>query len=696
MDRYVRGDREQWPPPDSHFGQALLDALALQSAIGLVALDGALRVTGSRLDPEHFNGLYVTDGARLTDLVREQDAQALAARLQRVQTTREPLIAHRQRMGGTSELAVTMTALPLAAPPGEPAPLVLALVNATKETRRLDLLFDAAAMIGSSLDVAESSQQLASALAPGLGDEATVYLVRKVYAGEEPPERVARGDQGLRCVAMAPEDGTWPEDYIRPGTDLPHMPNTSAVQRFQRGEAYILPDRAAISEAMQDDPALMRRLVPPEATAVMQCALLARGLILGGVSVWRTAESGPFTDDDLQLLQEVASRAALSIDNARRYTRERTANVTLQRALLPPAGTDTAALEAAGVYLPATSGPQGAGGDWYDVIPLSSLRVALVVGDVVGHGLRATAAMGRMRTAVQALADLDLGPGDMLTHLDDLVLRFGESTEASYEDVLASTCLYAVYDPVAARLTMASAGHPPPGIISPDGGFAFAALEPGPPLGVGGLPYEDTEVDLEPGTMLVLYTDGLVEHGHEHDLAAGMDAFARRLAALDRRADLQDTADAMARDIAPAKLTDDATLLLARVRETAPADVATWPVRDDPAAVTDARELVVGKLAEWGLPDLAFSTELMVSELVTNAIRYAGGPIELRLIRDRRGKVLVCEVSDPSNSQPRLRRARPTDEGGRGLFLIAQLAVRWGSRYNTTGKTIWAEQALES
>jgi serine phosphatase RsbU (regulator of sigma subunit)/anti-sigma regulatory factor (Ser/Thr protein kinase) len=673
----------------------LLDALAVQPTIGIALLDADLRVTTSSVDPACFQGLDFPPRARVADMVPREEAGAVTARLRRALSSGEPLLAYRQRMGRRGQAVVSLYALPMPPAPGRRPGMVLAMVNATKETRRLDMLFDAAAMIGASLDVVDSARQLAAALAPSLGDEATVYLVRKVFSGDEPATRVAHGDLGLRCAAMAPEDRPRPDDYIRPGMDLPRMPRTAAVRRFQRGEPYVLPDPASIAEAMDGDPGLMRHLVPPKATAVMQSALVARGVILGGVSVWRDEESPPFTDDDLRLLQEVASRAALSIDNARRYTRERNASVALQRSLLPPAGTDTAAVEAAGVYLPATAGGQGAGGDWYDVIPLSSLRVALVVGDVVGHGLRATATMGRLRTAVQALADLDLGPGDLLTHLDDLVLRLGASTEPSHEELLASTCLYAVYDPVARRCTMASAGHPPPGIVRPDGSFAFAGVNPGPPLGVGGLPFEDTELELDPGSLLVLYTDGLVEHGHDRDMAAGMDSFARRLATIHPDGcDLQATASRMVSGISPAALADDVTLLLARLRATAEGDVATWEVPDDPAAVTSARDLTVGRLGAWGLDDLAFSTELIVSELVTNAIRHAGGPIGLRLIRDVRDGVMVCEVSDPSNTQPRLRQARSTDEGGRGLFLVAQLATRWGSRYNATGKTIWAEQAL--
>lgn len=690
VNRHVAGHVGERRRPDPDIGQAVLDALAVQPAIGIALLDAALRVTVSRVDPAHFPGLELVPGTRLTDLVRPQDAQALTARLQRVQATGEPLISSRQHLEGSPGLSLSLTALPAAAPAGAPVGLILTLVDATKDARRLDLLFEAAAKIGASLDVTESARQLASALAPGLGDEATVYLVRRIFAGEEPPMRVARDDLGLRCAAMAPQERPRPGRYIRTGMDLPHMPNTPVVKRFQHGEPYILPDLASISEAMRNDPALIAHLVPPDATAVMQCALTARGLILGGVSVWRSARSAPFTEDDLRLLQEVASRAALSIDNARRYTREHTASVALQRSLLPPTGSDTAAVEAAGVYVPATD--QGVGGDWYDVIPLSSLRVALVVGDVVGHGLHATAAMGRMRTAVRAISDLDLAPGEVLTHLDDLVTRFGEDTEASYENVLASTCLYAVYDPVTRRVAMASAGHPPPAIVRPNGGFTFAGLDPGPPLGVGGHPFEDFELELEPGSVLALYTDGLIDG--DHDVAAGMDHFAGRLAALTPGSGLRTIADQMVRGISAASLCDDATLLLARVRATSPTDLATWQIPDDPAAVTRARELTVAKLDQWGLPDLVFSTELMVSELITNAIRYTGGPISLRLIRDRRDKVLVCEVSDPSNSQPRLRRARSTDEGGRGLFLVAQLAARWGSRYNATGKTIWAQQTL--
>ncbi|MBC3984057.1 SpoIIE family protein phosphatase [Streptomyces sp. AC536] len=439
----------------------------------------------------------------------------------------------------------------------------------------------------------------------------------------------------------------------------------------------------------------------PGAHSVMTAPLHARGILLGRVTVWRTEALEPFDAEDLTLLEEVAARAGLAVDNARRYTRERRAAVKLQRSLLPPALTDVVAAETASVYLP-TDAARGVGGDWFDVIPLSSARVALVVGDVVGHGLQATATMGRLRTAVRTLADLDVDPEELLTHLDDLVLQLTVEADSdrpgiedgapnSMTDSVGASCLYVTYDPVTGHCVMASAGHPPPALISPDGSVRFIELDPGPPLGVSSLPFDITELDLPPGSVLALYTDGLVERG-TGDVDEGMaelrarllraDALHRPLAGLPRE---------VVTDLPPSRLPDDVTLLLARTRMLPESDRAAWTLAADPALVAGTRELVAGQLAEWGLHELTFTTELVVSELVTNAIRYAGGPVELRLIR---AGVLICEVSDPSSTQPRMRRARATDEGGRGLYLVAQLTSRWGSRYTRHGKTIWTEQPL--
>lgn len=448
-------------------------------------------------------------------------------------------------------------------------------------------------------------------------------------------------------------------------------------------------------------------------------------MLLGRISARRDRWKDAYEEEDRALLREVAARAGLSLDNARRYTREHRAAIGLQRSLLPPAVRSVAAVSTASVYLP-TDTIGGVGGDWFDVIPLSSARVALVVGDVTGHGLHASATMGRLRTAVRTLADLDLEPDELLVHLDDLVAqllveaalaaddeedeeadglhpsRYGVVAEPVTEEggarrsgpeaaSFGGTCLYAVYDPVARTCTVASAGHPPPAVAHPDGSTEFLPVVPGPPLGVGGLPFESVRVLLEPGSVLALYTDGLIERG-EGDIDAGMAELTRRLTVvLAQELPLPEAGQRIIAGLPPTRLQDDVTLLLARTKAVAAADTAVWSVEPEPAAVAKVREDATTTLEAWGLAELAFTTELVLSELVTNAIRYAGGPVVVRLIR---ADTLTCEVSDGSSTQPRMRRARLTDEGGRGLYLVAQLTNRWGSRYTASGKTIWTEQEL--
>ncbi|MDX2939209.1 ATP-binding SpoIIE family protein phosphatase [Streptomyces ipomoeae] len=371
---------------------------------------------------------------------------------------------------------------------------------------------------------------------------------------------------------------------------------------------------------------------------------------------------------------------------------QRTASLALQHSLLPHGLTGGTAVEVASRYLPAGVS-LGVGGDWFDIIPLSGARVALVVGDVVGHGIHAAATMGRLRTAVRTLADLDLPPDELLAHLDDLVISLVEQDSRGGEEAdavaaMGARCLYAVYDPVSRRCTMARAGHLPPALVRPDGTVTFPELPPGPPLGLGTLPFESAELELPEGTVIALYTDGLVECG-DRDVD---EEVSRLRTALTRPGP---TLDAVCGDVVGTLLSgpvsDDVVLLLARTHALGQDQVASWDLPPEPSAVANARNLTGAQLAAWGLDDLAFTTELVVSELVTNAIRYGAEPIRLRLIRQ---DVLICEVSDGSSTSPRLRHARTTDEGGRGLFLVAQFTRRWGTRYTTTGKIIWAEQNL--
>ncbi|MFJ9109895.1 SpoIIE family protein phosphatase [Streptomyces sp. NPDC102283] len=446
-------------------------------------------------------------------------------------------------------------------------------------------------------------------------------------------------------------------------------------------------------------------LVLDEGTLVVP--LRAGGGILGLVTFDRGAGPGApgrplgpdrattFDSGEVALADELAARTAVCIDNARRYTRERTASLALQRQLLPHHLPPRSAVETAYRYLPADD-VSGVGGDWFDVIPLSGTRVGLVVGDVVGHGLRAAATMGRLRTSVRAFAQLDMAPDELLTRLDDLVGQPAEDRPdacggpvETYDVTTGATCLYAVYDPVSRRCVMARAGHLPPAIVGPGGQVSFPDLPAGPPLGLGGLPFESMEIDLPVDSLLALFTDGLVE-ARDHDVGHGLDTLGRVLG--DRSASLEELCDRVVSELVPGGTsTDDTALLLVRTRELDAERVADWELTAEPVSVGRARELATGQLEAWGLEELVFATQLVVSELVTNAVRHAGGPLGLRLVRDR---TLVCEVADTGHTSPHLRHSEADDEGGRGLFIVAQLVQRWGTRYTPTGKTIWTEQTL--
>ncbi|GAB3002676.1 hypothetical protein GCM10023080_080440 [Streptomyces pseudoechinosporeus] len=239
------------------------------------------------------------------------------------------------------------------------------------------------------------------------------------------------------------------------------------------------------------------------------------------------------------------------------------------------------------------------------------------------------------------------------------------------------------------RCTLTRAGHPQPAIVRPDGTAEFVDLPSGPPLGVGDMPFETTELEPPESSQLVLYTDGLIEDRF-HDIDDGFERLRGVLATPGRPP--EETCEAVLDAMLPARPSDDIALLVARTRALGPEQVAQWEqLPSDPAVVTRARAAVTRQLSAWDLDELAFTTELVAGELVTNAIRHETGPVQLRLLRDR---ALICEVSDGNSTSPRLRRATTEDEGGRGLFLVAQLTERWGTRYTSTGKIIWTEQAL--
>ncbi|MFF3397539.1 SpoIIE family protein phosphatase [Streptomyces sp. NPDC002659] len=415
------------------------------------------------------------------------------------------------------------------------------------------------------------------------------------------------------------------------------------------------------------------------------------------------------TGEERTLLVALSGLVAQALERARQYDAEHGRAQALQRGLLPRALPSLPAVAAAARYLPASEGTLG--GDWYDVIPLSADRVALVIGDVMGHGLPEAATMGRLRTAVHTLAGLELPPDELFSHLNDLVSELGDDFYA--------TCLYALYDPASGLCTFAGAGHPPPAVVLPDGTVHFPDVAANPPLGAATPPFETTELKLPEGSLLVLYTDGFVESARR-DIDSGIEQLAKALTVgLDGARDtgpaevrgaspsaewgaahrhteaghLDRLCDALVSALLPAQeeTNDDAALLVARTHTLAAEDMGTWPLPEDPLAAGLAREHVRHQLASWQLDDLVMTTELIASELVGNVVRHAKGPVRLRLLRSR---TLICEVSDGSLTTPRIRRALDTDEGGRGLQLVAALSHRWGTRYTSDGKCIWTEQPL--
>ncbi|MGX1480271.1 UNVERIFIED_CONTAM: serine phosphatase RsbU (regulator of sigma subunit)/anti-sigma regulatory factor (Ser/Thr protein kinase) [Streptomyces canus] len=545
--------------------------------------------------------------------------------------------------------------------------------------RRLELLSEASTRIGTTLDVRRTAEELAETAVPGLADFVTIDLPDAVLRGEESAEPLA---DLRRTVLHGIREGL---PFTALGERIDFGPTTPQLRCLTSSEAVLEPDLKAAAGWLAQDPEHTARLLA-HVQSLIAVPLLARGVVLGIASFYRFGAS--FGDDDRSLAQELASRAALSIDNARRYTHERSMVLALQRRLLPQGLPDQDAVEVAHRYLPAES---DVGGDWYDVIPLSGSRVGLLVGDVVGHGMLSAATMGRLRTAARSFAELDFPPDEVLTHLDNLVGRLDrEDPDGKGAGVIGATCLYAIYDPTTQRCLMARAGHPPPALVHPDGTVTYPELPAGPPLGLGGLPFDAAEVDLPAGSQLVMYTDGLIEDRHR-DVDEVLEQLREALARPERAP--EETCRVVLDTVAPAHPHDDIALLVARVHATDPDRIAGWEMSADPALVGEVRASAMRWLADRGLEEAAFAAELILSELITNAIRHGAEPIRVRLLY---GRTLICEVSDASNTAPHLRRAASTDEGGRGLFLVAQLSQSWGTRYLPEGKVIWAECGLDA
>ncbi|MFD4604709.1 SpoIIE family protein phosphatase [Streptomyces sp. NPDC058464] len=686
------------------FGRALLQGLFTDIPFHIDLFDTRMRFVAQNLAQRRAGVFRETPYSGHT--MREMappgllDLDALEERQRRVLETGEALldteVVGHPVPGSPNDYVWSESILPLRNPAGTVIALAHVISDVTQRVRsreRLVLANEAGTRIGTTLDLWQTARELAEVSVPWFADACHVDLLDSVFSDREPADDERPRHPVLRRAARggaAEDTDTEGAPAVRVG-DLDTAataPGSPFLDALTKGGSVLLADEQLRPGTGTAGP----RLPPgagPGVHSWLLVPMLARGVALGTAVFMRSRSPRRFEPEDVQLAEQIVTRTAVCVDNASRYHRERTTARTLRRSLLPQRLPSPSAVRTATRYLPASE-HTGLGGDWFDVIPLSGARVALVVGDVVGHGLQSAVTMGRLRGAVRTLADLDLSPVELLAHLDEQMNRFLDERGDEVSLVTGATCLYAVYDPVSRLCQLARAGHPPPAVVSVDGAVDFVDLPGGPPLGLGGVVFEEREIALDDGDLLVLYTDGLLE-SRAQDFDTGLRRMRAALSLTPASAAPKEVCDTLVRELLPPGHQDDVAVLVARMSGLAPDSHVTWEIEAEERMVGRARELTACQLARWGLAEESFSTELIVSELVTNALRYGGAPITLRLIRDRS---LICEVSDGSSTSPHVRRAQETDEGGRGLYLITQLAQNWGTRYGERGKTIWAEQSL--
>ncbi|TXS52703.1 SpoIIE family protein phosphatase [Streptomyces sp. t39] len=676
----------------------LLDALSGGTGVRLYALDDKLRIvradsprdsSSAAADEEfllgrHFAEVYPVGGGRaemeelLAGVLRRQ------AHLHRHLRGRRALAQERE---GTR--TYSMSFHPLGDPAEPPTGIAVLVADVTEQecARARAASLDAVRRrVGQSLDLAATCEDLVQAVVPGFADIAVVEIVDEVLRGAEAPSGPLGRDTPLRRTAFAGPDDGEPAHPVGDVRSMPHpSPYSLALSDLRPRLLEVGPD----SGWLAGDPPRARSIAEYGSHSLIVLPLTLRGTVLGLLSLYRRGGNPAYTQEDVSFATTLATHTAVSIDNARRYQREHTIASTVQRRLLPPDAESRAlvAVEAVHAYLPGRNS-----GCWFDTIPLSGARTALVVGQVKGHGIHTAAVMGQLRTAVQTLAALDLEPDELLARLNDTARVLDRERHAlpvgdGPSDPLEAACLYAVYDPFSRRCTMARSGHPVPVVVAPDGRTATLNVPEGPALASSDrAPFGTLSAVLEPGSLVALYSGSrvLLDKPGTRPLSEVLTPPDRPLRAL---------CDALVYNF-PAPELDGAVVLLARTGSFASEQQATWELAHDLRDPGAARALAREQLTAWRLPDETVGTvELVVSELVTNAVRHGTAPVTLRLIRT---SSLTCEVHDTSPSAPHLRHAQTVDEGGRGLFIVSQLASAWGTRYTGQGKTIWAEVPLPS
>ncbi|MFD8225807.1 SpoIIE family protein phosphatase [Streptomyces massasporeus] len=546
---------------------ALSHSLVNQTPLGIAVFDNDLRWVGVNPALERINGMpeEAVLGRRVGEVLPGLDVEAIEARMRHVLETGAPLL-DQQTVGRTAadaqDRAYSESYHRIEDIDGRVLGIAMAVLDVTERQQaaaevaqarqHLSVIADAGMKIGTTLDLQQTARELAGVVVPHLADLAAVDVLESVVARGTITPVTGGSPAEFRALAVA---AGYPTDAIHaadPVGELATYGSSRIITQVVRSARPVLVERvdAKMLRRLARDSRAAMALHEAGAHSYLALPLVARGKVLGTLSLYRTVNERPFDDRDQVLASELAARAAICIDNARLYGRERGTALTLQRSLLPSTPAQREGLDIAARYRPALS---EVGGDWYDVLPLGPGRTGLVVGDVMGKGVQAAAIMGQLSTATRALARLDLPPAELLRHLDDIAGSLGDAI---------ATCVYAVCDLRRGTCELSSAGHLPPVLAGADGRAELVDVPGGVPLGVGGVEFGTVEVELAPGSLLALYTDGLVENRGE-PIDTGLDTLTRLL----RNAgpSLQRASDSLLSALSP-EPDDDVALLLVRTR----------------------------------------------------------------------------------------------------------------------------------